>query len=116
MIKVMKEKKFIHVIQSSIFISILFFIPVAFLLLFAIGELAGGEAGWIHLIQLLPLLICIGLVIKFPKIFGFIIFLLSIGLSILYLWQTQGNFFPVIFILFLPPGLAGFLLWKKHTK
>lgn len=93
---------------------IILLIPSSFVLLFAFGEILSGEAsGYLHLVQLFPMLF-LGLVVRrFPRFAGICFILAAIVLGIFYYFAMGDLSFwtkvLVELILFIPPLIAGFL-------
>jgi hypothetical protein len=60
-------------------------LPIAFLLLFAMGESAGGDlSGLGHLVQMAPLAILAGVAWRWPRVGGWILVGLGALLTVLY--------------------------------
>ena len=93
-------------------------IPTIILLLFFFGEVFGGDiTGFIHLVQLIPIIIIIFVLWKWPKAGGIILIILGISFAVLYAVSMFSNQNPVGFIttealLFVPLILAGISFYK----
>ena len=93
-------------------------IPVAFLALFMVGELAEGEIGGLgHAVQAAPLVLLLLLAWWRPLIGGALIVLGAVGLAAVYLLGGGSLSMDVKLltaaIIFLPPALGGLLLVRS---
>ncbi len=96
-------------------------IPVVFLSLFLFGEVLSGEiGGFVHLVQIVPIILLLFAAFKFPKISGFFLAFSGIILGITYaLTATQFPFATIILIetlLFAPLFLSGMLLFNSEVR
>lgn len=99
---------------------IILLVPATFISLFLIGETVGGDiSGFGHLLQLIPLVICALLAIKFPYWTGILLVFLGFILAICYASFT-GMPIPTIIIvdsiLFLPLVVSGAFLISSATQ
>lgn len=90
-------------------------IPIAILLLFTIGEVAGGDiSGLGHLLQVFPIIVLAIAAWKWPRIAGLFLIGLGILLAAIYPFVFSHLRFEVVLItevmLFLPPIVSGTLL------
>lgn len=94
-------------------------IPIAFLMLFTVGELASGDlSGASHLLQLLPILILVVLGWKYPRVVGLILVAAAVVLGVLYALDNSMRVATIIIveaILFVPLAIAGLLFFKGVT-
>jgi hypothetical protein len=96
-------------------------LPIGFLLLFAFGEILGGDlSGAGHFIQLAPLLLVIWISWKAPKVGGLILIAIGLILAIVYPIMARGFSIPAIVsvevLLFGPPIIAGTLFYLSSKK
>lgn len=94
--------------------SLLLAIPTGILLLFLVGEVAGGElSGVQHLLQLSPLLALAALAWRHPQAGGAALIAVGTGLGVAYPLLFSDSSMRVILgvelLLFAPPVLAGAL-------
>jgi hypothetical protein len=93
-------------------------VPIALLLLLAVGEMVGGDPGGLsHLLQAAPLVILALLAWRFPAATGRFLVGVGTGLAVLYLiFPPQGLSVEAKLVaemlFFAPPMLAGLLLLK----
>ena len=91
-------------------------VPIAFLLLFAVGEVAGGDAsGLVHLVTAAPLLVLAIIALRRPALTGAILTLGGLAIAFGYLLLVSDRAFPVETIviveaILLLPVVAGILL------
>lgn len=99
---------------------ILLAIPIALLLLFFLGEVIDGETGgFIHILQILPLILLAILALKRPHTAGILLVILGILLGGNYIVSAKQ--FPIQTILFVeilfffPAIIAGVFLLSLHS-
>jgi len=89
-------------------------IPIFFILIFLIGETAGGDISGIgHLFQLIPLILIILIANKYPYWGGLFLIFIGFVLDILYIISSRGNLLAssiVSIFLFFPLIISGILL------
>lgn len=98
----------------------LLLIPVSFLLFFGIGEMIGGvTGGFMHLVQLLPLVILFIVALFNSEWAGYLLIIIGSILGTLYLITTRFPWPTILLVelmLFLMPVVAGILLLLSVKK
>lgn len=99
----------------------LLLVPVAFLLFFGVGEMVEGTpGGFIHFVQLLPLLILLVVAWFSTEWGGYLLIVIGSILGVLYLFNANFPLPTILLVelmLFVMPVLAGVLLVSsKHYK
>lgn len=91
-------------------------VPIGFQLLFAIGEVAGGDAsGLVHLVTAAPLIAVAVIALRRPALAGAILLLVGLAIALGYLILVSGRAMPIETIviveaILLVPVVAGILL------